>query len=119
MRKTMSFPLTTKQILNRTKTVTRLLGWWELRPGDIVWCVNKTARLKKNETREHLATIRILSARAERLNSITQEDVIKEGFPDWTPDQFVHFLCHQYTHITATEIVNRIEFEYVEDREDE
>lgn len=30
----MSFALTTKQIINRTKTITRRFGWWFLRPGD-------------------------------------------------------------------------------------
>lgn len=35
----MSFALTTPQILNRSKTVTRRAGWSFLKPGDIVCAV--------------------------------------------------------------------------------
>lgn len=37
----MSFALTKRQVLERTKTVTRRLGWEKLRPGDLVRAVEK------------------------------------------------------------------------------
>ena len=36
-----SFMLTTQQFRNRTKTVTRRMGWWNLKPGDILMGVEK------------------------------------------------------------------------------
>ena len=41
--------LTKEQILARTKTVTRRLGWWFLKPGDVVWACEKCMGLKKGE----------------------------------------------------------------------
>ena len=43
----MSFMLTPDQILNRTKTVTRRLGWGGLKPGTIVRAVRKGQGLKR------------------------------------------------------------------------
>lgn len=39
MPRNMSFALTTSQIRDRSKTVTRRFGWWFLVPGDQVWAV--------------------------------------------------------------------------------
>ena len=41
MPRNMSFMLTTEQVRNKTKTVTRRLGWWFLKPGEIVNAVEK------------------------------------------------------------------------------
>jgi hypothetical protein len=43
----MSFSLTTQQARDKTKDVTRRLGWWFLEPGDIVQQVEKARGLKK------------------------------------------------------------------------
>jgi len=45
----MSFAMTTKQVRNQTKTVTRRFGWWFLKAGDIVQPVEKAMGLKKGE----------------------------------------------------------------------
>ena len=55
----MSFSLTTNQILDRGKTVTRRLGWPFLRLGDIVMAVEKAQGLKKDELIRRLGPIRI------------------------------------------------------------
>jgi len=107
-----SFMLTQQQVLNRTKTVTRRLGWYQLKPGDILHGVNKSMGLKRGEKQQRLATIRITSVRKERLDAITQDDVIREGFPEMTPAEFVDFFCRSMR-VTPKTIVNRIEFEYV------
>ena len=45
----MSFALTTEQVRNRTKTVTRRLGWATAKAGDIVQPIVKGQGLKKGE----------------------------------------------------------------------
>jgi len=112
MPRNMSFSMTTEQIKCRIKTVTRRFGWWFLKPGDQIRAVKKAMGLKKGEKVEPLAMIRIISTRAEPLNSITKEDVIKEGFPSWTSEKFVEMLVDHYK-IEPNTTVNRIEFEYL------
>jgi len=45
--KNMSFMLTKPQMRARTKTVTRRLGWWLLKPGEIIMAVEKSRGRKK------------------------------------------------------------------------
>lgn len=104
--------MTTEQIKARTKTVTRRFGWWFLKPGDEIKAVKKAMGLKSGEKMESLAILRIVSTRSESLNTITQADVIREGFPDWTPEQFVQMLVDHYK-VDPTATINRIEFEYL------
>lgn len=108
----MSFAMTRSQIINQTKTVTRRFGWWSLKPGDLIQAVEKSMGLKKGEKIKKLKIIEIVSTRLEPLNSITQDDVIAEGFPEWTPDQFVDMLVKHYK-IRPDAVCNRIEFKYV------
>lgn len=112
MPRNMSFMLTTDQVRNQTKTVTRRLGWWSLKPGDIINACVKCMGLKKGEKVEHICQIRIVDVSIEELGEITQDEVIKEGFPDWTPEQFIK-LFTDHNQCDIYEYVNRIEFEYV------
>lgn len=112
MPRNMSFAMTTEQFVNQTKTVTRRFGWRFLKPGDVVMGVEKGMGLKKGEKIRKLGLIEIVSVRLEPLVSITQNDVIKEGFPDWTPLQFVLMLSDHYN-VHLNSIVNRIEFKYI------
>ncbi|MEH6474438.1 MAG: hypothetical protein V7727_02060 [Sneathiella sp.] len=113
MPRNMSFMMTVDQFKNRSKTVTRRFGWEFLKPGDIVCGVAKAMGLKKGEKINRLGYIKILNVRTERLHDITQDDVIKEGFPHWTPEDFIDLLTSHYT-VTDDSIVRRIEFEHVE-----
>jgi hypothetical protein len=115
MPRNMSFALTTEQIKNRTKTVTRRFGWWFLKQHDPLNAVEKAMGLKKGEQLIHLAKIRIVSARGEPLSAITQDDCIKEGFPDLTPDDFIEMILKHYKIRYRNAFCNRIEFEYIED----
>ena len=108
----MSFAMTPEQIRAQTKTITRRFGWWFLKPGDQVRGVEKSMGLKKGEKVVQLALIQIVSTRGAPLNSITQADVIKEGFPGWSPTQFVEMLVEHYR-VDPAATVNRIEFEYL------
>lgn len=108
----MSFSITTDQVRNRTKTVTRRLGWWFLEPGDIVNAVEKAMGLKRGEKIKRICQIRIVRAAWVILDHITEEDVIREGFPGWTIGDFIWMFCG-HNKCEPNEKVNRIEFEYI------
>lgn len=112
MPRNMSFALTTPQVEAQAKDVTRRFGWWNLKPGDILTAVEKGMGLKKGEKIRKIATIEIVSVRAEPLEAITQEDCVREGFPEMTPAQFIDMLIAG-TKKTPSSIVNRIEFRYL------
>ena len=111
MPRRMSFAMTTNQIIARSKFVTRRFGWWNLKPGDVLWAVEKSMGLKKGEKTKYLDSIEVVDVRREPLNAIDQSDCVKEGFPDMTPNQFVEMLVKHYK-INPNEICNRIQFRY-------
>lgn len=112
MPRNMSFMLTTEQIRNKTKTVTRRMGWWFLKPGDIVNACVKCMGLKKGEKIEKICQIKILSTIKEPVSAIDDEDCIKEGFPDYMPSDFLRMFCgHMACHPST--LINRIEFKYI------
>lgn len=120
----MSFMLTPEQIRNKTKTVTRRLGWSTLKPGTIVRAVRKGQGLKKGEKVEELALIRITDVRREHLGAMLLDidygiaEVKREGFEDhpavqgW-PTAFIEFFCNSHRPCEKNWPVTRIEFEYV------
>ena len=105
--------MTTQQLVDGTKDVTRRFGWWNLKVGERVKAVKKAMGLKKGERMEVLGIIEIVSTRKEQLKEITKDDCRREGFPDFEPHQFVEFLVKHYgVHPDAT--INRIEFKRIE-----
>lgn len=115
----MSFALTTGQIIERSKTVTRRLGWTFLKPGDLICAVRKSQGLKKGEKVERLATLRILDVQREPLRMIIDiglgegtNECAREGFPNMTPIPFVRFFRKTHKGANLNTIVTRIEFEY-------
>ena len=114
----MSFFETQIQIRNKTKTVTRRMGWNDLMPDDLVLPVNKCQGLKPGEHPVILqCPIRIIHVNLEPLFVIEHEhpgDLIKEGFPTLTVDQFIIMFCriNKAKKCKSTSYVNRIEFEY-------
>lgn len=113
MPRNMSFALTEQQIVEGTKTVTRRFGWKFLKPGERLYAVHKCMGLKKGEKVRKLRDIRVLSVRREPLNSITPEDCVAEGFPGLSPDEFVAMLLAESKDKKPTDLVTRIEFEYL------
>ena len=109
----MSFMLTTDQIRNQTKTVTRRLGWWSLKPGDRVMACVKCQGIPKGGKIEKICEIEIVSCRAERLNQITEDDVYREGFPQLTTLEFIRMFMKEMK-CCVVERVNRIAFKYVD-----
>ena len=110
-----SFALTTQQVRNQTKTVTRRLGWKDLKPGTVLQPVVKGMGLKKGERVEKIGgPIRVVSTRREPLGNVAfdDEDVRLEGFPQFDGPQFLALFC-QHNRCTPDTEVTRIEFEYV------
>lgn len=112
----MSFSLTTPQMLARTKTVTRRLGWATLTAGTLIQAVEKSQGLGKGGKVRKLGVIRIVSVRAERLGKLLDHprDVVAEGFPDLSPEQFIEMFC-EHNGCRPSDLVTRIEFEHVEE----
>jgi hypothetical protein len=108
----LSFAMTTEQVRNRTKTVTRRLGWLDLKPGTILQAVEKAQGLKKGEHVKRLCLIRVLSVQREQLCKITRREVAREGFPGMLKHKFVEFFCEGHG-CEPADFVTRIEFEYV------
>lgn len=112
MPRNMSVAYTKDAVLKEAKDVTRRLGRWFVKPGDIVHLVNRTMGFKKGERPVRYKTVRIVSARPEPLNAITQEECRREGFPDLTPTEFVA-LFSRHNKCSEDRVINRIEWQYV------
>lgn len=113
----MSFALTTKQCRAKTKTVTRRIGWKNLKPGERVQQVEKGQGLKKGEHPVKIHVIECVRNKPERLIELAniqygKEECRKEGFPGMTGLEFIAMFCTHNNCQTNT-IVNRIEFRYV------
>lgn len=85
MPRLMSVALTEDAVRAGRKTVTRRLGWSMLRPGDELDLCRKVMGRRKGDPLVRVARVRVLSARREPLDAITDEDVLREGF---TPEDF-------------------------------
>lgn len=116
----MSFALTTKQMRERTKFVTRRMGWRFLKPGDKVQAVVKSQGLKKGEKVEAICVIEIVSVKREQLRALTDGDmsygfaqIFLEGLAlDYTPHSFVRMFC-RVNKCEPSDRITRIEFKYV------
>lgn len=89
----MSFFMTTRQVLAREKTVTRraLHTWAKLAAGDRLIAIEKGQGLKAGEGHHVLALLEVVDVRVELLGDITAEDCAREGFPEYSPAEFVAF----------------------------
>lgn len=106
----MSFSITTQQMKDFQKDVTRRLGWWFLKEGDLLMAVEKCQGLKKGDKVKKLYIIEVLRLSPQPLYCINKPEVIREGFPDMTSAQFVEMFCKSHKGCTPTSIVNRIHF---------
>lgn len=113
MPRNISFALTTEQVKNKTKTVTRRLWWKFLKPGTVLMACEQCQGIKKGEL-VRLGKILVTGVRRERLNKITDSDVVKEGFPGMTRNDFIKFFVEEMKPKRGVlEVVTRIEFEYI------
>lgn len=119
----MSFALTTHQVVDGLKDVTRRLGWLNLRPGDLIRPVKKCMGLKKGEKPVVLrGPVRVVSVRREPLRRMLDDidygfaECAREGFGDHSqyrwPSEFVAMFCATHRGCTPETMVTRIEFSY-------
>lgn len=109
----MSFFLTERQFLDGTKDVTRRMGWHRLKVGDRLRAVRKAMGLKKGEKQVVLGVFEVLEKDYVRLDTITKRDVIREGFPNMTPRQFVKMFCDSHKGCKPDSEVTRAVFKRV------
>jgi hypothetical protein len=125
--KNISFFLTTQQVKEKTKTVTRRNGWKDLQIGDLLRPVHKGMGLKKGEKVKPIfddgTCIRVTEVTREPLDTIDvfsgmygMVECQREGFPDMTPKDFVEMYC-KANRCQPQEEVTRIEFEYVKPKQ--
>jgi hypothetical protein len=113
----MSVALTEKAVRDRTKTVTRRMGWRFAKPGDRLTLCRKVMGRQPGEPLVRIAEVEIVSVRRERLLDIDDDDVVREGFGDeFVPSEFVDFFCEHMNVAPETE-VTRIEWRYLGDEE--
>jgi len=114
----MSFAKTQAQYQAQTKFVTRRFGWRHIKIGKVYNGVNKVMGFKPGEKQIILGQHVPVSSRWEPLRRMIDDpeygrrEVILEGFPEWTPEQFVEFVC-KFSKKTPEDEVNRIAFIYV------
>jgi hypothetical protein len=119
MPRNISFALTTDQIRNRTKTVTRRLGWKNLKPGQVLNACVKCMGLKPGEQIQRLGQIRVLDVRQESLQLMCDDrtygrkEAKREGFPAMRGHEFATMFC-KHMGGDLDQVVTRIEFEYVD-----
>ncbi|WP_245567478.1 hypothetical protein [Nocardia vinacea] len=111
----MSVSLTEGQVRARTKTVTRRMGWLGLEPGTRLTLCRKVMGRRRGEPLVRIVDVVVEDVRRERLALITAEDVRAEGFPDWTPNEFVAFFCRSHRGCTPETTVTRIQWRYLAD----
>lgn len=109
----MSVSLTEPQVVARTKTVTRRIGWLMLKPGDRLTLCRKVMGRRKDEPLVRLCDVEVVSVRRERLTEITADDVRAEGFA-MRPGEFVRFFCDSHKGCTPQTEVTRIEWRYLD-----
>ena len=113
-----SFALTTAQFIDRSKTVTRRVGWKKLKPGEVLQGVRKAQGLKKGEKVEPLGLIRVEDIRFEPVSLLIEyldygkREVILEGFPGMSPEEFVAFFLRSHK-VNLYDDITRIEYVYL------
>lgn len=118
--KHISFSLTTSQVRHGfatgeiLKDVTRRIGWWNVRPGELLMACEKCQGIKRGGEIVRLGVIEVVSAREEPLNAITKAEVLREGFSDGSPRGFVLMFCAA-NKCREDARVMRLEFKYRRD----
>lgn len=120
-----SFALTTQQVIDGSKTVTRRMGWLRLRVGDLLLPVRKCMGLRQGEKVQALrGPIRVVSVRREPLLAMIADPIygfdecVLEGFgqhPEYRyPVPFVDMFCATHKGCVPSSEVTRIEFTYAQ-----
>lgn len=131
MPRLMSVAFTEPQVRDRTKTVTRRVGWWEdkngrriLQVGARLTLVRKSMGRKPGEPLVRITDVEIVRVTREPLGLLLPEwagcpkygieEMKLEGFPGIDPGVFVHRYFITAQGIAPDDLVTRIEWRYVE-----
>lgn len=95
------------------KDVTRRMRWGWAVPGMFLFAVSKCQGLKPGEVAEAFGVVEIVSVRREVLHEITADDVRREGFPSYTPTDFIG-MFREHMGANDWEAVARVEFRHVD-----
>lgn len=119
-----SFMLTKRQVRNRTKDVTRRLGWRFAKAGMVLQPVEKGQGLKKGQKVRRIGKpIRVVCVTREPLRLMAANrayglrECRREGYPELTPEAFIAKFIVSHggpTRVSFDTVVTRIEFEYLE-----
>jgi len=115
--------LTKRQILDRTKLVTRRLDWLDVEVGELLCGIEKGQGLKKGEEIVRLSIICVTDVRREPLTRLLTdrkygfEETTLEGFPPgdprhW-PSEFVKMFRASHQNVDVDKPITRIAFKYV------
>lgn len=125
MARMMSVRFTADAVIERRKTVTRRKGWWRrdgsplVTPGDELRLVRQAMGLRKGETVEELARVRVTAIGREPLRALLTDapvygrvEMVREGFPGLPPQEFIdRYFTPQG--IGLNDDVTRIQWEYL------
>lgn len=114
MPRLMSVSLTEAAVRDRSKTVTRRVGWLNLKSGDRLTLCRKVMGRRNGEPLVRIVDVEVVSARREALYLITADDVVREGFPDMSTWEFVDFFCSTHNGCLPSSVVTRIEWRYID-----
>ncbi|MFE2961987.1 ASCH domain-containing protein [Nocardia tengchongensis] len=118
MPRLMAVSLTETQVQARTKTVTRRMGWRNLRAGDrLTLCRKVMGRRRADghvEPLVRIVDVEVLAVSQERLGAINADEVVAEGFPAMSPPEFVEFFCNSHRGCTPDSTVTRIQWRYMD-----
>lgn len=134
MSRLMSVAMTTDAVIERRKTVSRRINWWEdkngrrlLKVGDTLTLCRKVQGRKPGEPIERLAEVEVVSVEREMLGWLLGEvrserdvewayaEVEREGFPGMGPDEFVTRFFVDAQGMSSLDWVTRIEWRYLDD----
>lgn len=114
-----SMQFTHKQFCDGSKDVTRRLGWLYAVPGLRLRVVRQAMGLKWGQHMETLGYVELVNVRREPLSRMIADrnygpiECRREGFPEWTPDQFVRFFCETHF-VKPYALVTRLEYKRIE-----
>lgn len=125
MSRLLSVSLTEQAVVERRKTVTRRLGWWEdkrgrrlVLPGHELTLCRKVMGRKPGEPLVRLAQVKVVDVtRGPLWAGLSDEEAEREGFPGWSRLDFYLFFRdgllggRDEPHTPVT----RIEWEYLDD----
>jgi hypothetical protein len=124
MSRLLSVSLTEGAVRDRTKTVTRRLGWWEdkngrrlVKAGDTLTLCRKVMGRRKGEPLVRLCDVEVVDVRREPLwDGLNDDEAAREGFPGWSRLDFYLFFRDGILRGVdePTRVVTRIEWRYLD-----